>query len=165
MCWVQARHGGCWGHRLLLLLLMMLYQSRKVLVPVHSSRSWSFLYLSGINRENSVSGPVVCCGEHNLYACRITVYQWWIFSSNYHIWPNKRACLNIRASRLLILTCYISETIYPIWIIFSAYKVMVYRCPTRNFHWNQMRLRVCFMPPCFYSVKYGNSMQKIGCQR
>ncbi len=60
---------------------------------------------------------------------------------NYHILPNK--C----TPWLLIFTGYISETTYPIWIIFSAHEVQAFRCSHCDFHWSQTRLRVRCLPP------------------
>ena len=57
------------------------------------------------------------------------------------------ACLNKHAHRLLNLTGYISETIQPIWMIFSAFKINIFRSRHGNDHCNQTRLWVRFLPP------------------
>ena len=75
----------------------------------------------------------------------------------YHILLNKRACLN-KCSRLLTLTSYISKTTEPIAFKFSALNVEVPQGSHIHFHWNQVRLRVRFLPPCpvhlFGEIRY-----------
>ena len=78
---------------------------------------------------NSNTKLVQCLKSFDTAFCRINAPAW------------------INAPRLLTPTGYNSETMEPIWIIFSAHKVQVFGYTPADFHSNQTRLRVRFLPP------------------
>ena len=69
-----------------------------------------------------------------------------IILSTLFCWINTLAWIN-SPPNFCIWLAISQDTTEPTWIIFSALKIKEFRSPPCEFHWNQRRLRVCFLPP------------------
>ena len=76
------------------------------------------------------------------------VAKLWMLHCNYCISLNKHTCLNNHIPRLLTFPGNISGNSKPILIKFSAPNVKVLRGLHSQFHGDQTRVRVRFVPPC-----------------